>query len=71
MKILVSKGPAPVKVPDVFKLSRSRAESVLKAAGLKVTVKTSGKRLINIVQDQSPKAGTVVPRGTTVTITIV
>jgi beta-lactam-binding protein with PASTA domain len=71
VKILVSKGPAPVKVPDVFKLSRSRAESVLKAAGLKVTVKTSGKRLINIVQDQSPKAGTVVPRGTTVTITIV
>ena len=46
VKILVSKGPAPVKVPDVFKLSRSRAESVLKAAGLKVTVKTSGKRLI-------------------------
>lgn len=71
VKVLVSKGPAPVKVPDVFKLSRSKAEATLKAAGLKVAVKTSGKRLINIVQDQTPKAGTVVPRGTTVTITIV
>lgn len=71
IKVIVSKGPAPVKVPDVFKLSRSRAESVLKGAGLKVIVKTSGKRLINIVQDQTPKAGTVVPRGTTVTITVV
>lgn len=71
VKIVVSKGPAPVRVPDVFKMSRSKAEATLKAAGLKVKVKTSGKRLINIVQDQTPKAGTVVPRGTVVTITIV
>lgn len=71
VKIVVSKGPAPVRIPDVFKMSRSKAESTLKSAGLKVLVKTSGKRLLNIVQDQSPKAGTVVPRGTTVTLTVV
>lgn len=69
--IVVSKGPAPVKVPDLFKMSRSKAESTLKSLGLKVVVKTSGKRLLNIVQDQNPKAGTVVPRGTTVTIIVV
>lgn len=71
VKIIVSKGPAPVRIPDVFKMSRSKAESTLKAAGLKVVVKTSGKRLLNIVQDQTPKAGTVVPRGSTVTLTVV
>lgn len=69
--IVVSKGPAPVKVPDLFKMSRSKAESTLKSLGLKVVVKTSGKRLLNIVQDQNPKAGTVVPRGSTVTIVVV
>ena len=69
--VIVSKGPAPVTVPDVFKFSRSKAEATLKALGLKVEVKTSGKRLLNIVQDQSPKAGTVIPRGSTVTITVV
>lgn len=69
--IVVSKGPAPVKVPDLFKMSRSKAESLLKSLGLKVVVKTSGKRLLNIVQDQNPKAGAVVPRGTTVTIIVV
>lgn len=71
VKVIVSKGPAPVRIPDVFKLSRAKAESILKSTGLNVQVKTSGKRLINVVQDQSPKAGTLVPRGTTVTITIV
>ena len=71
VKIIVSKGPAPVRIPDVFKMSRSKAEATLKAAGLKVVVKTSGKRLLNIVQDQSPKAGTVVLRGSTVTLTVV
>ena len=69
--IVVSKGPAPVKVPDLFKMSRSKAESLLKSLGLKVVVKTSGKRLLNIVQDQNPKAGAVVPRGTKVTIIVV
>lgn len=69
--IITSKGPAPVTVPDVFKMSRSKAEATLKALGLKVVVKTSGKRLLNIVQDQTPKAGSVIPRGSTVTLTVV
>ena len=71
VKIVVSKGPAPVKVPDVFKMSRKSAERALNAVGLKVKVVTSGSRLIDAVKSQSPKAGTTVLRGTTVTITVV
>jgi len=71
VKILVSKGPAPVRVPDVFKMSQSRAEATLRAAGLNVKVVKSSGRLLNLVKSQNPGVGTVVPRGTTVTITIV
>jgi serine/threonine-protein kinase len=71
VKIVVSKGPAPVRVPDVFKMSQSKAESTLKAAGLTVKVVKSSGRLLNLVKSQTPSAGSVVPRGTTVTITIV
>ncbi len=71
IKLLVSKGPAPVTVPDVFRLSASSATAKLRAAGLTVTVHKSSGRLLNLVKSQSPSAGSVVPRGTNVTITIV
>ena len=71
VKIVVSKGPAPVRVPDVFKMSQSKAEATLRAAGLNVKVVKSSGRLLNLVKSQSPGVGTVVPRGTLVTITIV
>lgn len=71
VKIVVSKGPAPVRVPDVFRMTQSKAEAALKAVGLKVKVVKSSGRLLNLVKSQSPSAGSVVPRGTTVTITIV
>ena len=71
VKLYVSKGPAPVRVPDVFGLSQSAATSKLQGMGLRVqVVKTSG-RLLNRVKSQSPASSSVVPRGTTVTITIV
>ena len=71
VKIIVSKGPAPVRVPDVFKMSQSKAEATLRAAGLNVHVIKSSGRLLNLVKRQDPPVGSVVPRGTTVTITIV
>ena len=71
VKIVVSKGPAPVRVPDVFKMSQSKAEATLRAAGLNVKVIKSSGRLLNLVKMQSPGVGTTVPRGTLVTITIV
>ena len=71
VKIVVSKGPAPVRVPDVFKYSQSKAEAALKSVGLKVNVQKASGRLLNLVKSQSPAAGTLVPRGSTVTINIV
>lgn len=71
VKILVSKGPAPVRVPDLFKMTQSKAESTLRALGLNVKVVKSSGRLLNMVKSQTPGVGTVVPRGTVVTITIV
>lgn len=71
VKLIVSKGPAPVRIPDVFKQSQSKAESLLKAAGLQVKVLKSSGRLLGLVKSQSPAAGSVVPKGSTVTITIV
>ena len=71
VSLVVSKGPAPVTVPDVFRMSESAAVAKLKAAGLTVTVHKASGRLLNLVKSQSPNAGSVVPRGTNVTITIV
>jgi beta-lactam-binding protein with PASTA domain len=52
-------------------MSQSKAETTLKAAGLNVKVIKSSGRLLNLVKNQSPGVGTMVPRGTLVTITIV
>ncbi len=71
IRLLVSKGPAPVRVPDVFRMTQAKATSVLRAAGLQVVVRKSSGRLLDLVKSQSPAAGTVVPRGSTVTITVV
>lgn len=71
VKIIVSKGPRPVRVPDLFKMTQSKAEATLRALGLNVKVVKSSGRLLNMVKGQNPGVGTVVPRGTVVTITIV
>lgn len=71
VRLVVSRGPAPVRIPDVFRLSQARATASLQAAGLQVSVRKSSGRLLDLVKSQTPAAGTVVPRGTTVTITVV
>jgi serine/threonine-protein kinase len=60
-----------VKVPDVFRLSQAKATAALQAAGLQVVVRKSSGRLLDLVKSQTPAPGSVVPKGTTVTITIV
>ena len=71
VRVTVSKGPAPVRVPDVFRMSEQQAKRTLEAAGLRVSVKRASGRLLDLVRSQTPAAGTVVPHGSTVTITIV
>lgn len=67
----VSKGPETVEVPTVQGLQESQARSALEAAGLQVRVERFMGGLFGTVRSSNPAAGTVVPRGTTVTLTIV
>jgi serine/threonine-protein kinase len=66
--LTLSKGGQPVAVPDVSGMSQSDATNALTAAGFKV--KTSGLNFFGLsnVSSQSPTAGTMTPRGSTVTI---
>jgi serine/threonine-protein kinase len=72
VELVVSKGPPPVTVPNVVDAGRDAAIATLKAAGLKVSVEEPlGVTPLNRVLRQSPDGGSVVPKGTTVTIQIV
>lgn len=68
VKIVVSKGPVLVEVPNVFKLSPETAKQRLQQAGFKVEAIQSAKLGFNMVFSQSPAAGTTAPKGSTITI---
>ena len=66
----VSKGPPKVQVPDVVGASEGSATDTLKSAGFSVAVDTTlglGDFPGNVTQ-QKPSAGSLVPKGTRVTI---
>lgn len=69
--VIVSKGPPPVTVPNLTDMPRARAVSTLRNLGLKVRVDAGSFTRLNRVIDQTPAAGSQVPRGTTVTIKII
>ena len=64
--VVVSKGPDVVTVPDVRHESVDAATSELQGMGLKVDVQNFGPG--KKVRAQDPGGGSVVPRGTTVTL---
>lgn len=66
--LTLSKGPQPVPVPPVTGMSESDATKALTTAGFKV--KTSGLNFFGLsnVASQSPNAGQLAPKGSTVTI---
>ncbi len=71
--LIVSKGPAPVPVPDVVGLQFGRAETVLTDAGLRVDKR--GEEYSDAVPDGAvlsvqPAVGTVVERGSTVGVVV-
>jgi serine/threonine-protein kinase len=70
--LLVSKGKAKVKVPDVMGLDSATAQSDLKQAGLGVTVvkKVSKSQKAGTVIAQDPGAGASVPKGSVVALTV-
>lgn len=68
ISVVVSKGPQLFPIPDVRRLSAGDAAGTLRAAGLKVrTFQPFGFGRVHVV---SPKVGTMVARGTTVSIIV-
>jgi serine/threonine-protein kinase len=71
--VLVSSGPAQVRVPDVTGDSKRGAEAALAAVGLAlgtVTQQVSSGQAPGSVLSQSPRAGSSVPSGSKVDVTI-
>jgi len=64
--LLISKGSNLVLVPNVLAKTTSKATADLKALGLKWVIKGKGTKVKNI----SPKEGTQVKRGSTITLTV-
>jgi serine/threonine-protein kinase len=68
--IVISSGSAKAAIPNVLKQSTKTATGNLENAGFVVKVKSSGARKSKVVVAISPKAGTKLKRGGTVTITV-
>jgi serine/threonine-protein kinase len=60
-----------VAVPDVVAEQLQQARAALQAAGFKVKVEKLLGGFFNTVRSQTPPAGSMAPKGSTVTITIV
>ena len=68
--LTVSKGSQYVFIPNVFSLTEAKARAALSDLELKVVVKKIGVKKVKSVTNISPKVGTKVKRGSTVTITV-
>ena len=68
--LVVSKGSKFVFIPNVYSIETSKAIAALKDLGLKVKVRSMGKKSVKNVTNVSPKVGATVLRGTVVTITV-
>ena len=68
--LVVSRGSKFVFIPNVYSIETSKAMATLKDLGLKVKVRSIGKKTVKYVTNVSPKIGTKVLRGTVVTITV-
>lgn len=71
VKLVVSKGPEPVQVPDVERMGFDEAEKKLTDLGFVVTEKKSWGGFIGQVVDQSVDAGSTAPWGSTIVLTVV
>lgn len=70
VSIVVSQGSSSVFIPNVYSLTQRAATTALENLQLHVKVKKIGSKKIKSVTNISPKVGTKVKRGSTVTITL-
>ena len=68
--LVISKGTQFAYIPNLFSIEEGKAVQSLKDLDLKVVVKKIGKKSVNKVTSISPKVGSKVKRGSTVTITV-
>jgi eukaryotic-like serine/threonine-protein kinase len=68
--IVISKGSEFSYIPNLFSIEQSKAVKALQDLGLRVTVKIIGRKAVKNVTNMSPKVGSKVKRGSTVTITV-
>ena len=72
LKVIVSKGPVLVDVPNVVGMDVVKATTALQSAGFQVkTVNKLTVAILNKVYSQNPAAGTKAPKGSVVTLEIV
>ena len=69
--IVPSKGPVLIQVPDVTLKKVNDATKILKDLGLQVKVSQVFGGVLKTVRFQDPAAGTMVRRGTVVTLTVI
>jgi serine/threonine-protein kinase len=70
--LVVSKGPAPVKLPNLVGKPAAAAVATLQKLGLKVTSSTAYDKKVpaGSVVSMAPKAGQTVPKGSPVTLVV-
>ena len=71
VELVVSKGPPPVEVPFLIDMIKEDAVALLQSLGLNVDINEPPFTPLNRVIAQDPSSGTLVPAGSTVTITII
>ena len=68
--LVISKGTQFAYIPNLYSIEEAKAVQSLKDLDLKVIVNKIGKKSIKKVTNISPKVGSKVKRGSTVTITV-
>ena len=71
VKLVVSKGPVLVKVPNVQGKQEPEAVKLLDDAGFKVKVERFMGGMFGTVRSQDPAADSEQPKGTTITLVVV
>ena len=70
VSIVISKGTQFAYIPNLYSIEEAKAVKALQDLGLKVVVKKIGKKTVKKVTNITPKVGSKVKRGSTVTITV-
>jgi serine/threonine-protein kinase len=68
--IVISKGSEFAYIPNLYSIEEAKAVKALQDLGLKVIVKKIGKKTVKKVTNITPKVGSKVKRGSSVTITV-